>query len=121
MPISGMNLTVELSWSERLSCQRSVGRSVDWLVSRSPFNFFGVFKLFELTALTLMLQHCSCPPTLDWGSCVSSLVLEDGENEVGYTAAPIACGLAGAVFELLKHMGRSSEAKNCKKRKNKAK
>ena len=39
-------------------------------------------------------------------------------NKAGYTAAIVACGWAGAVFELLKHLARSCEAndrKNIKK------
>ena len=36
------------------------------------------------------------------------------ENKAGYTATPVACGLTGAVFELLEHLGRSSEAKDRK-------
>ena len=42
-------------------------------------------------------------------------------NKAGYTATPVACGWAGAVFELLKHLGRSSDAKdrkNIKKKEN---
>ena len=35
-------------------------------------------------------------------------------NEAGYTATPVACGWAGAEFELLEHLGRSSEAKDHK-------
>ena len=30
-------------------------------------------------------------------------------NEVAYTATPVACWWAGAVFELQQHLGRSSE------------
>ena len=40
------------------------------------------------------------------------------ENKAGYTATLVACGWAGAVFELLKHLGKCSEAndrKNIKK------
>ena len=36
------------------------------------------------------------------------------ENKAGYTASLVACGWAGAVFELLKHLARSSEAKDRK-------
>ena len=36
------------------------------------------------------------------------------ENKAGYTATSVACGWAGAVFELLKHLARSSEAKDRK-------
>ena len=32
----------------------------------------------------------------------------------GYTATLVACEWAGAAFELLKHLARSSEARNCK-------
>ena len=35
-------------------------------------------------------------------------------NKAGYTATSVACGWAGAVFELLKHLARSSEAKDRK-------
>ena len=35
-------------------------------------------------------------------------------NKAGYTATLVACGWAGAVFELLKHLARSSEAKDRK-------
>ena len=35
-------------------------------------------------------------------------------NKAGYTASPVACGWAGAVFELLEHLGRNSEAKDRK-------
>ena len=35
-------------------------------------------------------------------------------NKAGYTATPVACGWAGAVFELLEHLRRSSEAKDRK-------
>ena len=42
-----------------------------------------------------------------------------GEKEIekkkaGYTATPVACGWAGAVFELLEHLSRSSKAKTAK-------
>ena len=36
------------------------------------------------------------------------------QNKAGYTASPVACGWAGAVFELLKHLGKCSEAKDRK-------
>ena len=36
------------------------------------------------------------------------------KNKAGYTATSVACGWAGAVFELLKHLARSSEAKDRK-------
>ena len=36
------------------------------------------------------------------------------DNKAGYTATSVACGWAGAVFELLKHLARSSEAKDRK-------
>ena len=36
------------------------------------------------------------------------------QNKAGYTATPVACGWAGAVFELPEHLGRSSEAKDRK-------
>ena len=39
------------------------------------------------------------------------------KNKAGYTATLVACGWAGAVFELLEHLGRSSEAKDRKKKK----
>ena len=42
----------------------------------------------------------SCPPSI--------------LNKAGYMATPVACGWAGAVFELLKHLGRSREAKDRK-------
>ena len=35
-------------------------------------------------------------------------------NKAGYTATLVACGLAGAVFELLEHLGKCSEAKDRK-------
>ena len=35
-------------------------------------------------------------------------------NKAGYTATSVACRRAGAVFELLKHLARSSEAKDRK-------
>ena len=35
-------------------------------------------------------------------------------NKAGYMATLVACGWAGAVFELLKHLARSSEAKDRK-------
>ena len=36
------------------------------------------------------------------------------ENKAGYTAALVACGWAGAVFELLERSGKCSEAKDHK-------
>jgi len=41
---------------------------------------------------------------------------EGGEetNKAGQTATLVACGWAGAVFELLKHLGKCSEAKDRK-------
>ena len=36
------------------------------------------------------------------------------KNKAGYTATSVACGWAGAVFELLKHLARSTEAKDRK-------
>ena len=38
------------------------------------------------------------------------------QNKAGNMAYPIACRWAGAVFELLEHLGRGSEAKDCKKK-----
>ena len=38
------------------------------------------------------------------------------ENLARYTATPLACGWAGAVFEVNCHLGRSSEAKDRKKK-----
>ena len=35
-------------------------------------------------------------------------------KKAGYTATLVACGWAGAVFELLKHLGKCSEAKDRK-------
>ena len=35
-------------------------------------------------------------------------------NKAGYTATLVACGWEGAVFELLKHLGKCSEAKDRK-------
>ena len=40
--------------------------------------------------------------------------MEKKRNKAGYTATPVACGWAGAVIELLEHLGRSSEAKDRK-------
>ena len=62
----------------RNSTPRFVGPLVGRLVGLSPFYFFYVFAVFGLTALAQMLQklkYCPCPPTRDWGSCVSGLVL----------------------------------------------
>ena len=39
------------------------------------------------------------------------------KDKAGYTATPVACRWAGAVFELLKHLGRSGEAKDRKNKK----
>ena len=36
------------------------------------------------------------------------------KNKAGYTTTLVACGWAGAVFELLKHLGKCNEAKDCK-------
>ena len=36
------------------------------------------------------------------------------QNKAGYTATSVACGWVGAVFELLQHLARSSEAKDRK-------
>ena len=41
-------------------------------------------------------------------------ITEGNRNKAGYTATLVACGWAGAVFELLKHLARSSEAKDRK-------
>ena len=35
-------------------------------------------------------------------------------NKAGYTATSVACGWAGAVIELLEHLGKSGEAKDRK-------
>ena len=35
----------------------------------------------------------------------------EGKNKAGYTATPVACGWARAVFELLEHLGRSKKDK----------
>ena len=35
-------------------------------------------------------------------------------NKAGYTATEVVCGWAGAIFESLDHLGRSSEAKDHK-------
>ena len=43
---------------------------------------------------------------------VSDVVME---NKAGYTVTPVACGWAGAIFEVTKHLGRSGEAKKTKK------
>ena len=43
------------------------------------------------------------------------IILYDNErNKAGYTATFVACGWEGAVFELLKHLGNYSEAKDRK-------
>ena len=39
---------------------------------------------------------------------------EMNRNKAGYTATLVACGWAGAVFELLEHFGRCSKAKDRK-------
>ena len=39
-------------------------------------------------------------------------------NKAGYTATSVACGWAEVVFELLKHLGKCSEAKDRKNKKN---
>ena len=36
------------------------------------------------------------------------------ENKAGYTATPVACGRAGAVFHSQEHLGKSSRAKDRK-------
>ena len=36
------------------------------------------------------------------------------ENKAGYTATLVASGWAGAVFKLLKHLGKSGKAKDRK-------
>ena len=36
------------------------------------------------------------------------------DNKAGYTATLVTCGWTGAVFELLKHLGECSEAKDRK-------
>ena len=36
------------------------------------------------------------------------------KNKAGYTATSVACGWAGAVIELLEHLGKSGEAKDRK-------
>ena len=40
--------------------------------------------------------------------------MKNQRNKAGYTATPVACGWAGAVFALPEHLGRSSEAKDRK-------
>ena len=40
-------------------------------------------------------------------------------NKAGYTATPVVCGWAGAVFKLLKHLGKSGKAKDRKNIKSK--
>ena len=55
------------------------------------------------------------PPTLGISlKVIQSLELKHFGNKAGYTATPVACGWAGAVLELLEHLGRSSEAKDRK-------
>ena len=39
---------------------------------------------------------------------------DDEVNKAGYKATLVACGWEGAVFELLKHLGTCSEAKDRK-------
>ena len=36
------------------------------------------------------------------------------KNKAGYAVTPVACGWAGAVIELTRHLGRSSELKKLK-------
>ena len=33
-------------------------------------------------------------------------------NKAGYTATPVACGLAGVLFNIREHLGRSSKVRN---------
>ena len=42
------------------------------------------------------------------------ILLNFNKNKVGYTATLVVCGRAGAVFELLEHLGKCSEAKDRK-------
>ena len=51
---------------------------------------------------------------LRWAGCSADLVHECMNNKAGYTATLVACGWAGALFELLKHLGKCSEAKDRK-------
>ena len=46
--------------------------------------------------------------------CIYCLTSGRNFNKAGYTATLVACGWAGAVFELLKHLGKCSEAKDRK-------
>ena len=48
---------------------------------------------------------------------IKRALLPSSMNKAGYTATPVACGWAGAVFELLKHLGKCSEAKDRKNKK----
>ena len=48
---------------------------------------------------------------------IEAIRTDKKRNKDGYTATPVACVWAGAVFELLKHLGRSSEAKDGKNHK----
>ena len=41
-------------------------------------------------------------------------ILKLVRNKAGYTATLVVCGWAGAVFELLEHLGKCSEAKDRK-------
>ena len=45
---------------------------------------------------------------------VKDVKIKEQGNKAEYTATSVACGWAGAVFELLKHLARSSEAKDRK-------
>ena len=72
-------------------------------MTKSDIN--ALIRFFSRKANTVFLlmsasSLISCPPSI--------------LNKAGYTATPVACGWAGAVFELLKHLGRSGEAKDRK-------
>ena len=64
----------------------------------------------RLAVLSQTKDHCSAEKYFKTeNSLVGRL-----KNKAGYTATLVACGWAGAVFELLKHLGKCSEAKDRK-------
>ena len=58
----------------------------------------------------------------DWNfSCAVNLTFDGNgwnilvNDKAGYTATPVACGWAGAAFEVIKHLGWNSETKDREK------
>ena len=64
---------------------------------------------FSIVALTLDVN-----PNLQFSESITIKIAPIYNNKAGYTATEVACGWEGAIFEVTRPFGRSSEVKEIK-------